>query len=137
MLLVAVDVIGRYVFNRPITAVIELGQVMQAMMFFLAWAFTTYTKGHVTVTLFASRFSPRVQTITQFVITLVVIVLLSLIAWQGVNTAIGFWEVNRVIDVLYISLAPFHLFVSIGAATVCLVLIGDIVEILLRMKGDR
>ena len=137
MSLGAADVIGRYVFNMPITAVVELGQVMQAMMFFLAWAYTTYTKGHVEVTLFASRFPPRVQAITQFLTTLMVIFVLSLIVWQGVKTALGFWEVNRVVDVLYIPLAPFHLFVSIGAATVCLVLIGEVIEIFPRMKGRR
>lgn len=134
MTLCATEVIGRYIFNRPITAVTELGQIMQAVMFFLAWAYTTYTKGHVRVTLFVSRLSLRAQAIMDFVIILILVLLFSLITWQGIETAVRYWKTNMLVDVLFIPLAPFQLFVSIGAAAVCLVLIGDIVEILPRMK---
>ncbi len=137
MMLGASEVIGRYVFNRPIAAVLELSQVMQAMMVFLAWAYTTAEKAHVRVELFARRFSPRLQAILELIIAVVGIVLFILIAWQAAEKAVFYWESNMEVDVLFIPLAPFQLVLSIGAVLLCLELIAQIIELVPRMKGEN
>jgi TRAP-type transport system small permease protein len=137
MALGASQVIGRYVFNRPIAAVLELSQIMQAMMVFLAWAYTTAEKAHVRVDLLARKFSPRLQAILELVIAIVGIGLFSLIAWQAAEKAVFYWESNMEVDVLFIPLAPFQFFLSIGAGLLCLELIAQMIELIPRMKGER
>jgi TRAP-type C4-dicarboxylate transport system permease small subunit len=136
MALGASQVIARYVFNRPIAAVLELSQIMQAMMVFLAWAYTTAERSHVRVELFTRRFSPRLQAILELVIAIVGVVLFSLIAWQAAEKAAFYWETNMEVDVLFIPLAPFQLFLSIGAVLLCLELIAQMIELIPRMKGE-
>jgi len=136
MVLGASEVIGRFFFNRPIVAVLELSQIMQAMIIFLAWAYTTAERSHVRVELFVRKFSPRVQAILELAIAIVGVVLFGLIAWQAAEKAVFYWETDMQIDVLFIPLAPFQLFLSIGAALLCLELIAQMIELAPRMKGE-
>jgi TRAP-type C4-dicarboxylate transport system permease small subunit len=135
MALGASEVIGRFGFNRPIVAVLELSQIMQAMMVFLAWAYTTAERSHVRVEIFARTFPPRLQAILEFVIAIVVIVLFALIAWKATEKAVFYWETNMQVDVLFIPLAPFQLFLAIGAVLLCLELIARMIELIPQMKG--
>ncbi len=130
------EVIGRYVFNRPIVAVLELSQITQAMMVFLAWAYTTAERSHVRVEIVIRNFSPRTQAILDFVIAVVVIVLFGLVAWQATDKAVFYWKSNMQVDVLFIPLAPFHLLLSVGAVMLCLELIAQMIELIPRIKGE-
>ena len=136
MALGASEVIGRYVFNRPIAAVLELSQIMQATMIFLAWAYTTAERSHVKVELLVRRFSPRLQAILELFIAVVGIALFSLIAWQAAEKAFFYWASNMQVDVLFIPLAPFQILLSIGAVLLCLELIAQMIEAVPRMKGE-
>lgn len=135
MALGAGEVIGRFGFNKPIVAVLELSQIMQAMMVFLAWAYTTAQRSHVRVEMFSRALPPRVQAILEFVFDIVVIVLFALIAWKATEKAVFYWETNMQIDILFIPLAPFQLFLAIGAALLCLELIAQMIESIPQMKG--
>jgi len=136
MVLGASEVVGRFFFNRPIVAVLELSQIMQAMIVFLAWAYTTAERSHVRVELFVRSFSSRLQAILELVIAIVGIVLFGLIAWQAAEKAVFYWESNMQVDVLFIPLAPFQLFLSIGAVLLCLELTAQMIELVPRMKGE-
>ena len=136
MLLGATEVIGRYIFNRPIAAVLELSQIMQATMIFLAWAYTTAEGSHVRVDLIVRRFSPRLQAIIELVMAVLGIALFSLIAWQAAKKALYYWASNMQVDVLFIPLAPFQFLLTIGAALLCLELIAQMIEIVPRIKGE-
>jgi len=129
------DVVGRYAFNKPIVAVLEVSQVMLAIMVFLGWTYTMATRGHIRVTILHSRFSPRSRTVIDFVISLVVLVLFGLIAWQGLEIAIEYWRANVLVWVIYLPLAYFQIFVFIGATIVCLEVIVQILELLPQLKG--
>ncbi len=136
MILGASEVIGRYLFNRPISAVLELSQIMQAMMIFLAWAYTTAERSHVRVELLVRSFSPRLQAILELVIAAIEIALFSLIAWQAAEKAFFYWASNMQVDVLFIPLAPFQILLSVGAILLCLELVAQMIEVAPRMKGE-
>lgn len=136
MLLGATEVIGRYIFNRPIAAVLELSQIMQATMIFLAWAYTTAEGSQVRVELIIHRLSPRLQAIVELVIRLLGTALFGLIAWQAAKKALYYWASNMQVDVLFIPLAPFQLLLSIGAVLLCLELIAQMLEVVPRIKGE-
>ena len=136
MVLGASEVIGRFFFNRPIVAVLELSQIMQPMIVFLAWAYTTAQRSHVRVELFVRSFSSRLQAIIECFIDIAGVVLFGLIAWQAAEKAVFYWERNMQVDVLFIPLAPFQLFLSIGAILLCLELIAQMIELVPRIKGE-
>lgn len=135
MLQGAADVIGRYLFNKPIIGTMERGELLLALMVFLSWGHTQIKKGHVNVELFISRFPPRAQVITNFATTFLALVLFSLIAWQGALSAKATYESGRLVYVIHWPLAPFQFFVPLGALILCLVLIVELVQYFFQMKG--
>ena len=133
----AADVIGRYLFNKPIMGTMERGQVVLALMVFLGWGYTQLLKGHVNVELFTSYLARRAQAITKFIMTFLVLVFFIFIAWQSVMTALAYQDSGRLIYVIHWPLAPFQLFVTLGAIVLCLVLVMDLAALIPQMKrGD-
>ncbi len=61
MLLTASDVIGRYVFNRPLYGGQDVTELGLVVMTFLAIGYMQFMKKHVQVELLSSRLSPRAQ----------------------------------------------------------------------------
>lgn len=134
-LLGTADVIGRYLFNRPITGTVEMGRLLLALMVVFSWGHTQILKGHVNVDMFLSRFPPRARAITNFTTTLLVLVFFSLFAWQSAVAAELYHRSGQLIYVLEWPLAPFQLIVSMGTLMFCLVLILDMIDALRQMKA--
>lgn len=135
MLQCTADVVGRYFFDKPIMGTMERGAVLLALMVVLSWGYTHVAKAHVNVDFFLVRFSPRARAITSFASTFLALVLFSLIVWQAVITANLYHEEGRLIYVIHWPLAPFQLFVSLGALVLCLVFITELAQFFLKMKG--
>ena len=137
MFLGAGDVIGRYVFNRPISGAMEVSSILLAGIVLLGWAHTQATDGHVRVELVLSRFSPRVRAIINSVTLFLSLVLFSLIVWQGAMTAISHWESQRLMPVIMVPIAPFELLVPLGALVLCLVLIIQLICTISKIRGEN
>ena len=128
------DVIGRYLFDKPIIGTMERGEVLLGLMVLLGWGYTQIKKGHVSVDFFIAQFSGRALAGIQFVTTFMVLLLFSLIVWQGLVAAKQYHEAGRVIYVIHWPLALFQLFVSLSALVVCMVLIMEMIKSLYEMK---
>src|SRR4030042_1118998 len=63
MFLAAMDVLLRYIFNRPISGGMEMTEYMMVILVSLGLAYCGFVKGHVSVEVLTSRFSPKVQAI--------------------------------------------------------------------------
>ena len=135
MVLGATDVIGRYLFNAPINGTMERGQILLGLMVFLSWGYTQIKKGHVNVELFVMKFPPRLRSITNFITTLLMLLFMILIVWQSTLAAIDTHNVKEVIYVIHWPLAPFMLFVPIGGIFLCLVLMMELMQHFVRIKG--
>ncbi len=55
MLLVVINVIGRYLFNKPLTGTLEFTESLLVLIIFLSVALTQYDGGHIRVTLLTRR----------------------------------------------------------------------------------
>jgi TRAP-type C4-dicarboxylate transport system permease small subunit len=55
MLLVVANVLGRYLFNKPITGTLEFTESLLVLIIFLSVAMTQYDGGHIRVTLLTRR----------------------------------------------------------------------------------
>ena len=128
MLLVAADVIGRYVFSSPITGAMEIDELMMVLLVFLALAYCTLEKGHISVELVISRLSGRNQAILDCITSFISAAMIAIIAWQ-----LGSWGWHQLLSssgrltlLLTIPQAPFILVASLGCLLMCLeLLIGS------------
>jgi C4-dicarboxylate transporter DctQ subunit len=134
MLLGSVDVIGRYVFNKPIQASFELNQILLAGVVFFGLAYTQLVGGHIKVEFLVSRFKPRMQAITDFITLCLMLGLFSLITWQSLRIAIVFWQQNKLIDVLFVNMAFFQSFVTVAAFLMSIELIIQLVHCVIQMR---
>lgn len=128
MFLGAADVIGRYIFNRPITGAMETSQLLMGGMVFLAWAYTLSKRGHVTVDIIFILYPKRMQAILYFVMMIITLILFSLIFWQSTSMAISDWQAGKLVRIILIPIAPFKALVSLGALLLCLESIIQIIQ---------
>jgi TRAP-type C4-dicarboxylate transport system permease small subunit len=66
MVLVVANIIGRYLFNKPLTGTLEFTESLLVLVIFLSVALTQYDGGHIRVTLLTRRVpkaSARVLTV--------------------------------------------------------------------------
>jgi len=136
MLLGSSDVIGRYFFNKPIKGTFEISEILLAGIVFFGLAYTSSIERHVRVDTFVLLFSPRLQAIIGCIISFLSLIVFFLIGWQGAELAMKSWEQHRLIDVIYVPIAPFQLFVSLGALTVCLELIVQMRRFIIAARKE-
>lgn len=83
MAVTVTDVVGRNVFNAPLFGAFELTELSMVAIVFLALPFVTWTREHLVVTIFYSRFPAPLQTAVTALGELVFAVLCGLIAWRA------------------------------------------------------
>lgn len=138
MVLTAADVILRYVFNRPITGVYELTQLMMAIVVAFGLGYTGVNKGHISVDLIISRLRPRTQAVVNIITSFLSLVIFMLITWQSVVYAETQRQSHLSTAQLFIPVYPFIYAVAFGSALLCLVAINNLFEYLAQaIKGAR
>jgi TRAP-type C4-dicarboxylate transport system permease small subunit len=137
MVLGVADVIGRYVFNRPIIGSSEISQIIVGTIVFLSLGFTHLKKGHVIVDFFLVRFSSQSKTMASITTISLSLALFSLIAWQALLAAKQYHGAGRLVDIVHIPLAPFLLIVSLGSLVICFVLIMELVQCILHIRKEK
>jgi TRAP-type C4-dicarboxylate transport system permease small subunit len=125
------DVIGRGFFARPIPGTVELSEYILAVFILLGAAYTQQVKGHVGVSFFTSRLSPRQATLSRVLTTLFSMIVIALVVWQGLIKAI---EERTVSDMLRIPQYPFRSLVAIGGFLLWLELLIDLIDGIGKLK---
>lgn len=129
MCLTAADVIGRYLFNHPITGVFEVTEYLVLILIFSFIGYTQSQKGHVAVDLLLVKFPHKIRTIIEIVNHLVCLLLMGLITYMGVEKALDLKEVGEASPNLQIPAYPFVFFLVLGCAVMCIELLRDILEL--------
>jgi len=124
MLLTTVDIITRTAFKKPISGAVEMSSFMLLVVILLGLAYTQQVRGHPRVTIFVSRFFPRVQFIVEVIVNLFCLYIVGIVVWQGWVVAKG--DTGRIVsDVLRIPQLPFRMLVPLGGALLFLEFIFD------------
>jgi TRAP-type C4-dicarboxylate transport system permease small subunit len=134
MFLGASDVSGRYLINNPIRGTMEISGIMMGGIVLLSWAYTQRKKAHITVDLFISRYPPRMRAVVNFVTLFLSLILFIIITKQSTGIVIKCWQEHRVIPTLEIPTAPFHAFVPIGAALLCIEFIIQMLHLIPEIR---
>lgn len=125
VLLVTLDVVLRYFFNRPIKGSYELIEFMMVLVVFLGLAYTQTKKGHVSITLFTGKLSPGQLAVILSITYLLCIIIFSLITWRGIVQAEALRGNGTSSDLLFIPNFPFMWIVVIASVLLSLVFLGD------------
>ncbi len=134
MSLTCVDVFLRYFFRKPIPGTYEIVALLGAVAVSFAMAHTLAEKGHVAVTLIVQLFPKRIQGIIESIISIFGIILFALIAWQSVLYGVDCQRVGEVSMTLQLPFYPIIYGVALGAGVVCLVLLVDLANAIVKVK---
>lgn len=134
LLLGTADVIGRYVFNNPISGTAEIFEILLPGIVLLSWAYIQREKSHITVDIIFNRFPPRFKAIVALLITTLAMVIAVLIVWQGIDQAVLCFQMGRVIRNINVPIYLPQLLVPIGAFTLFLALIIDFYTYIKEIK---
>jgi TRAP-type C4-dicarboxylate transport system permease small subunit len=130
MFLTAMDVLLRYIFNRPISGAMELTQYMMVILVGFGLAYCAFVKGLVSVEVLTSRFSPRVQAILNSITYFLSFGFFSLVTWQSIKYIRLQFESNLVSAVLLIPTYPFVAMLALGSLVFSLVLLVQFLDYL-------
>ena len=120
--LYTINVVGRYVFNRPLLGADEMISFGMGLIVFLGISYTALDKGHVEIELIKSRLPKRAQIILSIFTSFLSAAFWGILSWQA-------WErfliENQESLILEINLSPFILVMSIGCLILSLQLFVD------------
>ena len=133
MLLVAVAVIMRYVFNRPILGDLEVVTFMLIVLISFSFAYCGVMKGHVKVTIVVTRLPFRLQAIISVLMNLLTLGFLILISWYSVAQALVLWHRGTATIIFKVPMFPFALVLAFGSAVFALVMAVEFLDSLAKV----
>jgi TRAP-type transport system small permease protein len=136
MCLTTLDVAGRYIFNHPITGVYELTEYLVLILIFSFLGYTQSKNGHVSVDLLLPKLPARLKAVIDLLNHLVCLVLMAVIFWMGIETALELRSVGEASPNLGVPDYPFAFFLAIGCLIMCLEYLRNIIDLLAGPKKD-
>jgi TRAP-type C4-dicarboxylate transport system permease small subunit len=133
MCFMTADVAGRYFFNRPLTGAPEIVKMSLILLLYFHMPYTLWIGRHIRSDLLANRMNPRGRRIVSIVNHLLGSVICVLICWSNWGPLLKALELGEYEGegALHVPVAPFRLFLIIGAAmTAVLYLLKAIQELL-------
>lgn len=136
VLLIAVDVTLRRVFNSPLTfsyEIIEFGLVI------VVWGsvlYSTIRERHISIDVLVSRLPAKTRQFFRLTFDFISSVVLLLIGWQSITYAMDLRDLHLVSSMLEIPIYPFVFIVAIGAILAGLILLVNFVDSV-RGEGKR
>ena len=128
VLLITLDVVLRYFFNRPIKGSYELVQFLLVLLVFLGLAYIQTKKGHVSVSLISAKLSRRQRSVVGSATYLLCLIIFSLISWRCILQAETLRVSGTSSDTLSIPNFPFMWLVAFGSVLLCLVFLIDFIR---------
>lgn len=122
MMFIAIDVVGRYVFNAPIPGSIDFVTVMMVLVVFPAFGYLTAQDGHVRTDILFDRLSKRWRGIFDIVNSLFSLFLIVCITWQLGARAWSIIKNPPGISTSYFQWPhlPFIIIATVGVGLMCL-----------------
>lgn len=137
MALTFVDVIGRYVFNRPVHGAFEIIEFMMGLVIFAGLPLVTFHREHVTVSLLDEAVARlglvRAQRLVVTVLSAVAVGFIAFRMWQQGGEL---EEIRHATGFLELPYAPLAYFMGAMAAVTVAVLLAQ-TWCLLRGEADR
>ncbi|WP_275864491.1 TRAP transporter small permease [Vibrio sp. CAU 1672] len=130
MLLTCIDVVGRYLFEMPVTGSVELTELLLGALIFSTMPLVTWRKEHISVDLTDSIIPKNIKNIRDMGFDLVVAASLAVIGfkvWELAGRALMYDEMTEYLEI------PTHYFVSFLAISCWLTAITSVVLVVTRI----
>lgn len=137
MLLITFDVLGRWIFNKPIVGTVDFVSVGLSIVVFLSLAFTHLKGEHITIDFIVERFSTKTQRTIEVIINLVISLFLLVVTWSLVDHMLRLYRSNTVTGDLSIPVYLFAIVAIIGMAIFLLVALTQAISIVKEMKHNE
>jgi TRAP-type C4-dicarboxylate transport system permease small subunit len=132
-LVTVTDVIGRYLFNRPLLGALELSELLMVFLAFACFAYTELHNGHVEIDMLVNRFSPRGRALCEGFAALLSTGLWGAIAWRTALQAKKVYAMGETTSNLLLPVSPFIWTAAVGSAAFALVLLVRMLKALRRV----
>ncbi|SMP62747.1 TRAP transporter small permease [Anoxynatronum buryatiense] len=137
MMLTVFDVLGRFVFNKPIAGTFELTRIGLAMIVFPALGVAQLEKENIGITIVYDRLGLTVRKVLDVLIAVVSLGLFSIVFWQMIKHAQRIQASGLITSVLRMPVHPWILAGAAGVFVLVLVLIIDFIETIQALKGGN
>ncbi|MBO1003248.1 TRAP transporter small permease [Pseudogracilibacillus auburnensis] len=146
MVWIFLDVMLRTLFNSPIQGTLEItGEYLMVLLIYLAISYTHKNNGHVKVTMFEDKFTPKVKNIMTIIINLLAAFFFLVISILNFQEGMSYIERGiHSSSILNYPLAPALFIISFGLFIITLRLIIECIYILTNketiakeMKSDE
>ena len=128
VLLIVLEIVRRYIFNRPIAYTVELVEMGLSIIVFLAIVVCTVERGHVNIDMLLRRFSPRSQAAINSFFYFLCAWLFGLIAWRCFVYALQLRIISQVSMMLKLPYYPFVLVMALCALLTSLVFLSQFIH---------
>ncbi len=134
MLLTTCDVIGRYIFNLPITGAYEITEAMMVTLVFFFIGYTQASKAHVAVDLVVRLLPRKIEIIINILTQVISLLMMLLVAWMSIVRWVELMGIREHTPILGIPISPFLLILALGCLVLCIELGKDIPGLLRKAE---
>ncbi|MBN1191591.1 MAG: TRAP transporter small permease subunit [Dehalococcoidales bacterium] len=135
VILGAFDVIGRYIFNRPIFGALEISKALLTCVVVLYWAKAQNQEKHVAVDVISIHFPQKVKAVLKPLFLLIGLVFFFLIAWRTIVFGLDCWEQNRLLDTVRFPQGIVYHIISLGATLTCIEMCFGLYRSIVTLKS--
>jgi TRAP-type C4-dicarboxylate transport system permease small subunit len=128
MVLTTVDVVARYVFNRPLRGAFEVTELLLLVLIFAGLPLVSFTNEHAVMDFIDRVLGRRALRGLQGGVELVSALLMLGLAWLVWGKADRIWAYRDATDVLRILYGPFVYFMALALALAGLIHLYKVVE---------
>jgi len=128
MLMVVVDVVMRFVLNKPILGSVELASYMLSIIAFTAIPFVESEEEHIVIPLLFDRFPKKVRLFVNTLVSVIGLGLLVLIGLASYLLAAEYLHRGKVTQVLSIPLYPFVFIAALCISLYAIILIVNAIK---------
>lgn len=95
MLLVGADVVGRYIFGRPVYGAFEVSEAFLSFVVFLGLAYTQHMKGHIKIEMVVQRLPARARAMADFLSHVIGLALFLIIFSETLRFAVHSFRIGE------------------------------------------
>jgi len=132
-----VDVLLRYLFDRPMPGSIDIGEIAMVVVVFCGVAYTQLHKTHIRVDLMTGRLSPRAAIAVDAAIYILCAAVVAVLMWWGITNTLWFAQVEEASGYLRLPLAPAAGVVAFGLFLLLIVLLQDLLKAIVKCLEFR
>ena len=130
--LTTADVMGRALFDAPITGSVEISNYMMVCIGFMGLAWCAAAGRHVSVTLLTEHLSPRVQAVLKSIMLLGTFGVLVIMTWRGFVESLAIRDSHVQSMLLHIPKYPFYWIMVLSLIVLCLVVVVQFVQSVIK-----